>query len=151
MAQIRLLWTGTDANGPDAGRLDIKYPCEREWVRHSPGLEVLRRKVDTTPKIDATSRTHLGVPLPGEEGTTQKVLRTCTWEPRPEFGLDCLTCASSARQRWALIEERLLRRNVKQFRGGLLFRAHRFLFHSSLGSIVITKKGSWALSPARLV
>ena len=39
------------------------------------------------------------VPLPREYGTTQKVLRTFNRKPRPESGLDCLTCATFARQR----------------------------------------------------
>ena len=38
------------------------------------------------------------------------------------------------------IEEQLLHRNVKRFRGGLVFKAHRWLYHSTLGSIVIKKK-----------
>ena len=40
-------------------------------------------------------------PLPSEEGTTQQhrntILRTFTRKPRPESGLDCLTCAIFAR------------------------------------------------------
>ena len=35
----------------------------------------------------------------------------------------------------------LLRRTVKRFRGGLVFKAHRLLYHSTLGSGVIKKKG----------
>jgi len=31
-------------------------------------------------------------------------------------------------------------RNVKRFRGGLVFKAHRLLYHSILGSRVIKKK-----------
>jgi len=34
----------------------------------------------------------------------------------------------------------LLSRNVKRFRGGLVFKAHRLLYHSTLGSRVITKE-----------
>ena len=34
----------------------------------------------------------------------------------------------------------LLSRNVKRFRGGLVFKAHRRLFQSTLGLTVITKK-----------
>ena len=36
--------------------------------------------------------------------------------------------------------ELLLRRNVKRFRGGLVFNAHRLLYNSTLGSRVIKKK-----------
>jgi len=34
----------------------------------------------------------------------------------------------------------LLRRNVKRFRGGLVFKAHRLVYHSTLGLRVIKKK-----------
>ena len=34
----------------------------------------------------------------------------------------------------------LLHRNVKRFRGGLVFKAHRLLYHSTLGLRVIKKK-----------
>ena len=36
-------------------------------------------------------------------------------------------------------QEHLLRRNVKRFRGGLVFKAHRLLYHSTLDSKVIIK------------
>jgi len=36
--------------------------------------------------------------------------------------------------------EQLLGRNVKQFQGGLVFKAHRLLYQSTLGSRVIKKK-----------
>jgi len=38
------------------------------------------------------------------------------------------------------ISEQLLRRNVKRFRGRLVFKAHRRLYHSTLGLRVIKKK-----------
>jgi len=38
------------------------------------------------------------------------------------------------------IEEQLLHRNVQQFRGGLVFKAHSLLYHSTLGLRVIKKK-----------
>ena len=34
----------------------------------------------------------------------------------------------------------LLRRNVKRFRGGLVFKAHRLVYHSTLGLPVIKKR-----------
>jgi hypothetical protein len=37
-------------------------------------------------------------------------------------------------------EENLLHRNEEQFRGGLVFKAHSWLYHSTLGSRVIKKK-----------
>jgi len=43
-------------------------------------------------------------PLPSEEGTTSKVLRTLTWKTRPEYGLGCLICSKFARQRPARFE-----------------------------------------------
>ena len=41
---------------------------------------------------------------------------------------------------YSTIEEQLLHRNVKRFRGGLVFKAHRLLYHFSLGLRVIKKK-----------
>ena len=38
------------------------------------------------------------------------------------------------------ISEQLLRRNVKRFRGGLASKAHRLVYHSTLGWIVIQKE-----------
>ena len=38
------------------------------------------------------------------------------------------------------VDESALGRNVKWFRGGLVFKAHRLLYHSTLGSRVIKKK-----------
>jgi len=40
----------------------------------------------------------------------------------------------------ASIQELLLHRNVKRFRGGLAFKAHRLLYHSTLGLRVIKEK-----------
>ena len=37
-------------------------------------------------------------------------------------------------------EEQLLRRNMKRFRGGLVLKAHRRLYHSTPGLRVIKKK-----------
>ena len=37
-------------------------------------------------------------------------------------------------------EEQLLYRNVQRFQGGLVFKAHRLLYHSTLGLRVIKKK-----------
>ena len=44
------------------------------------------------------------------------------------------------RERGAPCSEKLLRRNVKRFRGGLVFRAHRRVYHSTLGLRVIKKR-----------
>ena len=46
----------------------------------------------------------------------------------------------------------LLHRNVQRFRGGLVFKAHRLVYHSTLGLRVITKKKrrtSWSSPSAR--
>ena len=43
----------------------------------------------------------------------------------------------------------MLRRNVKRFRGGLVYKAHRLLHHSTLGSRVIKKK-KWGKAPEAL-
>jgi len=36
--------------------------------------------------------------------------------------------------------QQLIRRNVKRFRGGLVFKAHRLVYHSTLGLRVIQLK-----------
>ena len=41
---------------------------------------------------------------------------------------------------WSFSIQDLLRRNVKRFRGGLVFKAHRLLHHSILGLRVMKKK-----------
>ena len=52
---------------------------------------------------------------------------------------DATLGSSSARER-EMISDDLLRRNVQQFRGGLVFKADRLVYHSTLGSRVIKKK-----------
>ena len=42
-----------------------------------------------------------------------------------------------------------VRRNVERFRGGLVLKAHRWLYHSTLGSRVIKKKKMTAEIPTR--
>ena len=49
-------------------------------------------------------------------------------------GGSCLTADGSR------LNRQLLYRNVQRFRGGLVFKAHRLLYHSSLGSRVMKKK-----------
>ena len=44
-------------------------------------------------------------------------------------------CGAACRDRQPLC------RNVQWFRGGLVFKAHRLLYHSTLGLIVIQKSG----------
>ena len=39
-----------------------------------------------------------------------------------------------------LSPEQLLHKNVQRFRGGLVFKAHRLLYHTTLGLRVIKKK-----------
>jgi len=47
------------------------------------------------------------------------------------------------------IEEQLRSRNVKRFRGGLVFKAHRLLYHSTLGLRVIKKKKKFVCVPRK--
>ena len=59
------------------------------------------------------------------------VLGSCTLANAPSVA-HCQPLASR-------IEEGL-RRNVNRFRGGLVFKAHRLVYHSTLGSRVIKKE-----------
>ena len=38
------------------------------------------------------------------------------------------------------VQEQLLGKNVERLRGGLVFKAHRLVYHSTLGSRVMMKK-----------
>ena len=75
----------------------------------------------------------------GERANSQD--KTANTDPKPARLSHCSLYA------WIRLEGRgldraLLRRNVKRFRGGLVFQAHRLLHHSTLGSRVIkTKEG----------
>ena len=53
---------------------------------------------------------------------------------------DTLTRPVEVATRRFSIWEQLLRRNMKQFRGGLVVKAHRLVCHSTLDSIVIKTK-----------
>ena len=41
---------------------------------------------------------------------------------------------------WFSIQEQLIRRKMKRFRGGLVFQAQRLVYHSTLGSRLTEKK-----------
>ena len=67
--------------------------------------------------------------LPEERRAADPVLRVAADERRGISQLDAND-----------IQEQLLRRNVKRSRGGLVFKAHFFVYHSTLGLRVIKKK-----------
>ena len=72
-----------------------------------------------------------------------EVLDTCMGSEIHVWGLKSMLrfCGRDAIGRKAFsIQEPLLRRNVKRFREGLVFQAHRLLNHSVLGSRVIKRK-----------
>jgi len=53
------------------------------------------------------------------------------------------------RPRCFSLSEQLLSRNVKRFRGGLVFKAHRRVYHSTLGLRVIKNKRRRSLKASR--
>ena len=67
-----------------------------------------------------------GPPTRRSGGFRRSWVRVCCTAPAPPMQFS--------------IEEQLLRRCVKRFRGGLVSKAHRPLHHSTLGSRVIKKK-----------
>jgi len=90
-------------------------------------------------------------PLPSEKGTPHFFyIKSRTWRtPRPESGFDWLICAEFARQRGQPCPGgQQLHRNVQRFRGGLVFKAHRLLYHSTLGLRVMKKKKTQPSRPA---
>ena len=46
------------------------------------------------------------------------------------------------------VSEQVLRSNVKRFRGGLVFKAYRLVYHSTLGSRVMNKKKKFVIPHA---
>ena len=46
-----------------------------------------------------------------------------------------------------IVQEGLLRRHIQRFRGGLVFKAHRRLYHSTLGLRVIKRQKKIAIGP----
>ena len=48
------------------------------------------------------------------------------------------------------VQEQLLRRNVKRFRGGLVFQGHSLLYHSTLGLRVIKERRMRSVRPEPL-
>jgi len=79
--------------------------------------------------------------------------RSSTWREFWNFAVNSLTQDASkkrwylgARKRWE--GEKLLYRNVQRFRGGLVFKTHRLLYHSTPGLRVINKKRRVTLAPA---
>ena len=104
------------------------------------------------------------VTLWSEEKTAFNISRTLTCKPRPESGRDCLICAVFDGDRdagcksdvpwagggWLCVRASslLLHRNVQRFRGGLVFKAHRLVYHSTLGLRVIKKKKKQAVPGA---
>ena len=68
-----------------------------------------------------------------EDGHTQE-----REEGRVDNGGPCDHCQRNLPRRGG--SEQLLIRNVERFRGGLVFKAHRLLYHSTLGSRVVTKR-----------
>ena len=81
-----------------------------------------------------------------EEGVQELIL-----EGGPERGgtgeRDGRVCRRSTFDRGAACIRRCEPRNVKRFRGGLVFEAHRLLYHSTLGLRVIKKKQASMLLP----
>ena len=69
-----------------------------------------------------------------------------TLEPLSDADSECPrtrlvdVCLLIATIRCGTIKEQLLQRNEKRLRGGLVFEAHRCLYHSTLGSRVRQKK-----------
>ena len=69
-----------------------------------------------------------------QRGSTDKRINTCTPTQVSSEGLqDCAVVQFSN-------QEQLLFRDVKRFRGRLVFKAHTLLYHTSLDSTVIKKK-----------
>ena len=78
-----------------------------------------------------------GTPTGGPAREREREGSTSTGPP-PSCWFAKMSCARANTKRQC--GEQLLSRNVKRFRGGLVFKAHRLLYHSTLGLRVIKKK-----------
>jgi len=73
---------------------------------------------------------------------------------RPTVGMGasdaaCFSAALSSSSRWCLVLG-ISYINVQRFRGGLVFKAHRRLYHSTLGLRVIKKTKMFGVRDERL-
>ena len=77
---------------------------------------------------------------PASESRASWLSNSCLYRPRGQVGNSWLVPLQGIRSVQFSIEEQLLRKIVKRLLGGLVFKAHRLLCHSILGSRVIKKK-----------
>ena len=71
------------------------------------------------------------------------VLHICShavYEALPDGLLSASSPGTASEQREISIQGQLLSRNVKRFRGGIVFKAHRLVYHSTLSSRATKKQ-----------
>ena len=106
------------------------------WIRAAPSPSS-----DTNRKILIRSSrrvaTHTPTLLCIYSQGTEKLLLIKACNPNPQMGPGSTEAELAAR---VAIQAQLPHRNEKRFRGGLVFKAHRWLYRSTLDSRVIKKK-----------
>ena len=90
-------------------------------------------------RVEGKSRVNLPQ-MPPLYGNLSKKPSICPWDASRARTLRAPARASSRYCLEPIRYNELLRRNVKRFRGGLVFKAHRLVHHSTLGSRVAKKK-----------
>jgi hypothetical protein len=72
--------------------VDFLKPINQTLCGMKPG-RVCARKRAMHSSVKALSFARYGGPFPSEKRTIEMVRRTVVFKPRPESGIDCLTCA----------------------------------------------------------
>ena len=118
-------WVGTAYGDPPPAPPALPAPTNAPYgVTASARAEPFRQMPAPAPAFAPTHDSSREAPAAGVgrgEGCTQ------VW------------CPASTSSAWKT-EEQLLRRNVERCRGGLVFKAHRWLYHSALVSRVLKRK-----------
>jgi hypothetical protein len=128
----------------------IRWQAQREQIKHCkifylkaqariwPWLSYMCHIQSEPPGRCRANMAHIGESMPDSGLDCQvKVLKTFWSIPRQAVTWPSLCWYWSVQ---FSISEQLLRRNVKRFRGGLVCKAHRLVYHLTVGSRVIKKK-----------
>ena len=100
-------------------------------VELEPVLRGVQRGVRTAPVVQLREQRLEALPSGVVSGFRFRV---------PGFGSRVSDVPAAVRAVQFSIQEQLPSRHVERFRGGLVFKAHRLLYHSTLGSRVIKKR-----------
>ena len=112
----------------------------RDCVSHPNGI-LVTRSFSRDLLVPSLRKNCLGEMWSGpEEGSYLRLIDSCIIQLNAHGPSRTLNESEKEDLLEDVAEEKLLRRNVKRFRRGLVLKGHRPLYHSTLGSRVIKKK-----------